>query len=358
MEPMIPVLYEDNHLLVVEKPVNLPVQADASGDADLLTLLKGYIKEKYQKPGEVYLGLVHRLDRPVGGVMVFARTSKAAERLSEQFRSRQAHKRYAAITQMPAPYCQTLRDQLLKDPKTNTSRVVPEGTPGAKPAQLSFRLAARHNGLSLLDIQLGTGRSHQIRVQLSHAGLPLWGDARYNPQSHPGQQIALWAYALTIVHPTKKEPMRFVSLPKGGIWNGFEGTLNSLSGQVKTLYADDAVIVCAKPQGMTCAKSDGGDNTLEEWLEKQYGPVYPAHRLDANTGGVVLFGRSPEAGEALRQALSQHRIQKRYRALICGRPEPREQDCTAYLSKDARQGRVQIFSEPGRDTASWFRTGN
>ena len=207
------VLYEDNHLLVVEKPPNVPVQADASGDEDLLTACKGYIKEKYQKPGEVYLGLVHRLDRPVGGVMVFARTSKAAARLTEQFSAHRAQKRYAAVVEGSAPGAGRLSDWLLKNEGTNTTSVVKEGTPGAKLARLSFRTLARGAGLSLLDVELQTGRPHQIRVQLSHSGFPLKGDQRYNLDARVGDQIRLWAYALTIAHPTLKEPMTFYALP-------------------------------------------------------------------------------------------------------------------------------------------------
>ena len=210
------VLYEDNHLLVVEKPANVPVQADASGDEDLLTACKGYIKEKYAKPGEVYLGLVHRLDRPVGGVMVFARTSKAAARLTEQFSAHRARKRYAAIVEGSAPGEGRLADFLWKDERTNTTSVVPEGTPGAKMAKLSFRTLAREGDLSLLDVDLQTGRPHQIRVQLSHAGFPIHGDQRYNPAAQVGEQIRLWAYALTIVHPTLKEEMTFYALPPFG----------------------------------------------------------------------------------------------------------------------------------------------
>ncbi|MBQ9924151.1 MAG: RNA pseudouridine synthase, partial [Clostridia bacterium] len=201
----IQVLYEDNHLLVVKKPPNVPVQADASGDEDLLTACKGYIKEKYQKPGEVYLGLVHRLDRPVGGVLVFARTSKAAARLTEQFSAHRAQKRYAAVVEGSAPGEGRLFDWLLKNEGTNTTSVVKEGTSGAKAARLSFRTLARDGGSSLLDVDLETGRPHQIRVQLSHAGLPIRGDQRYNPRAKVGEQIRLWAYALTIAHPTLKE---------------------------------------------------------------------------------------------------------------------------------------------------------
>ena len=144
------VLYEDNHLLVVCKPPNVPVQADASGDEDLLTALKAYLKRKYGKPGEVYLGLVHRLDRPVGGAMVFARTSKAAARLTDQVRTRQMGRTYLAVVRGDPPGSGALRDFLLKDERTNTSRAVPEGTPGAKEARLTYRVLARREGRSIL----------------------------------------------------------------------------------------------------------------------------------------------------------------------------------------------------------------
>ena len=167
------ILFEDNHLLVVEKPANLPVQADASGDADLLSLCKAYVKEAYHKPGDAYLGLVHRLDRPVGGVMVFAKTSKAAARLTAQFKDRRAKKRYAAIVEGTAPADGECVDWLLKDEATNTTRVVKEGVEGAKKAVLRYRTLARENGTSLLDVELLTGRPHQIRVQLSSRKLPI-----------------------------------------------------------------------------------------------------------------------------------------------------------------------------------------
>ena len=164
------VLYEDNHLLVVDKPENVPVQADASGDADLLSICKAYIKEAYHKPGDVYLGLVHRLDRPVGGAMVFARTSKAADRLTSQFKDRRAHKRYVAIVDGYAPASGECIDWLWKDERTNTTRVVPEGTDGAKKAILRYRTLARENDTSLLDVALLTGRPHQIRARRSGCG--------------------------------------------------------------------------------------------------------------------------------------------------------------------------------------------
>ncbi len=200
----VPILYEDNHVLVALKPRNMPVQADASGDTDLLSLLKGYIKEKYNKPGNVYLGLVHRLDRPVAGLVAFARTSKAAARLSTQLRDKRMGRHYLCVTQGETPERGSLRHFLLKDEKTNSSRAVPEGTPGAKEALLDFERLAVKDGLSLLRVQLGTGRSHQIRVQLKEAGFPLWGDNRYGG-GRPGQSVALYAWELSFEHPTTRE---------------------------------------------------------------------------------------------------------------------------------------------------------
>lgn len=214
------VLYEDNHLLVVVKPIGMPVQADASGDPDLATVLKAYIKEKYQKPGEVYLGIVHRLDRPVGGVMVFARTSKAAARLSDEIRRGGMDKRYLCAAEghfAPGAW----EDWLLKDAATNTSRVVPPGTPGAKDARLIQETVDEAEGLSLARVELLTGRSHQIRVQFASRGHALWGDARYNPHAKPGQDVALFAAELSFTHPTTKERLTFSARPHGRPWNLF-----------------------------------------------------------------------------------------------------------------------------------------
>ena len=217
----IPVLYEDNHLLAVVKPPNLPVQADSSGDDDLLSILKRYIGNKYQKPGNVYLGLVHRLDRPVGGVMVFARTSKAAARLSAAFAAHAQDKRYLAVLQGELSEERSLADWLKKDGATGMVRVVREGEAGAKPARLDTRPLARRDGLTLAEVTLYTGRAHQIRVQHAHAGLPLWGDARYGG-GRPGQQIALWAASLALEHPTRHEGLRFAAPPPdAGAWRMF-----------------------------------------------------------------------------------------------------------------------------------------
>ncbi len=219
------VLYEDNHLLAVVKPPNLPAQADRSGDDDLLSILKRHIGQKYQKPGNVYLGLVHRLDRPVGGVMVFARTSKAASRLSAAFAAHAQDKRYLAVLQGELAGERTLEDWLVKDGATGTVRVAAQDSPGAKHARLKTRPLATRDGLTLAEVTLYTGRAHQIRVQHAHAGYPLWGDARYGG-GRPGQQIALWAASLRLEHPTRHEPMRFCAAPPSeGAWLKFEAEI-------------------------------------------------------------------------------------------------------------------------------------
>ena len=214
---MIKVLYEDNHILVVEKPINMPTQEDDSKDPDLLNELKKYIKEKYNKPGNVYLGLVHRLDRPVGGVMVFAKTSKAASRLSEQVRVHKLEKSYYAVIEGKLEEG-TLKDKLLKDEKTNNTIVSPNG----KESVLSFKNITYKDGLSLVDIKLETGRSHQIRVQFSSRNHPLYGDQRYNKHAKVGEQIALFAYKLSFEHPVTKERMEFkLDKPNKYPWNIF-----------------------------------------------------------------------------------------------------------------------------------------
>lgn len=220
------VIYEDNHIIVVEKPVNIPSQADKTGDEDMLTLVKKYIKEKYNKPGEVYLGLVHRLDRPVGGVMVFAKTSKAATRLSEQVRVKDFKKKYLVIVDGKMENNKdTLEDYLLKNERLNMSKVVKEGTKNAKLAKLDYEVLKYDEiiNLSLLKINLHTGRHHQIRVQLANNEHSIYGDQKYGTRGR-GKQICLWAYELTITHPTNKEKMTFKALPNiNGSWKILEG---------------------------------------------------------------------------------------------------------------------------------------
>ena len=224
----IPVLYADNHLLVVVKPPNMVVQADQTGDLDMLNALKRYIGEKYHKPGAVYLGLVHRLDRPVGGVMVFARTSKAAARLSEQFAEHHTGKTYLAVAQGAIDAETRLTDYLKKKAQTGMVCVVNWDTPGARQAILTTTPIAQKNGNTLVRVQLETGRAHQIRVQHQHMGHPLWGDARYGG-GRPGQQIALWAYRLALIHPTQKAEMIFRELPPlRGVWQDFGEAINRI----------------------------------------------------------------------------------------------------------------------------------
>lgn len=199
------ILYEDNHLLVVEKPINVLVQADNTHDKDLLTILKEYLKEKYQKPGNVYLGLVHRLDRVVGGVMVFAKTSKAADRLSKQVQNHDFKKTYYAVLCGNLKGNGHLENYLIKNEKTNTSRVCKEG----KLAILDYEVLAIKENFTLVKINLKTGRHHQIRVQFSHIDYPLYGDARYNKNYQKGEQIALFAKELSFYHPITKEKMTF-----------------------------------------------------------------------------------------------------------------------------------------------------
>lgn len=213
------IIYEDNHLLVVLKPINMPVQEDDSKDLDMLTYLKKYLKEKYNKPGNVYLGLVHRLDRPVSGIMVFAKTSKAASRLSEQIRNHTFKKEYMAVLCGKTPKKDILVDKLLKNPKTNTTVVSEKG----KESILSYELIKYKNNYSLVKINLETGRSHQIRVQFSSRGYPLYGDQKYNKKALPKQQIALFANKLEFIHPVTKEKLFFEEeLPNFEPWNIFK----------------------------------------------------------------------------------------------------------------------------------------
>ncbi|MEX1377905.1 MAG: RluA family pseudouridine synthase [Eubacteriales bacterium] len=202
------VLYEDNHLLVVIKPPGVPTQADSSGDIDMLTIAKQYIKEKYNKPGDVYLGMVHRLDRPVGGVMVFARTSKAASRLSEQIKKGIFKKTYICMCE-GKPKGGKFEHYLLKDSKTNKVSAVDRDTKGAKYSLLKYEVLKYEDGISTCQVNLITGRSHQIRVQFAASGYPLVNDMKYNKKAKPGNWIALYSKAIEFEHPIKKEPVEF-----------------------------------------------------------------------------------------------------------------------------------------------------
>lgn len=207
---MIKIIFEDNHLLVVEKPRNMLVQEDITKDKSLLTELKEYLKIKYQKKGAVYLGLVHRLDRPVGGVMVFAKTSKCAKRLFKQFQDFEVNKEYLAIVEGNIlPKKGYLVDYLKKNKKTNMVEISSKG----KLAKLAYKRIKCINNLSLVRITLETGRSHQIRVQFSARGYPLYGDHRYNKKVSKDSAIALWSHKITIKHPITRKNLTFTANP-------------------------------------------------------------------------------------------------------------------------------------------------
>lgn len=223
------VLFEDNHIIVVVKPANMLVQSDQTGDKDLLSWVKEYIKEKYSKPGEAYIGLVHRMDRPVGGLLVFARTSKAASRLSEQVRSHSLCREYVCVCQGTTQDRFTLHDWLQKDESTNMVHVIPPYLKlQGKEAILHGRTVSHRDDHSLVCIRLETGRAHQIRVQMQHDGHPLWGDSRYG-SGKPGQQIALWGMRLSLTHPITGEQMLFIApTPHLAPWIAFEKELDGL----------------------------------------------------------------------------------------------------------------------------------
>lgn len=222
--PQIPVLFEDNHVLVVVKPPNVPSQEDITRDPDLLTILKSDIKKRYNKPGNVFLSLVHRLDRPVGGVMVLARTSKGASRLSEQIREGKFEKRYlCVVNSIPSPKKGRLEHFLEKDREKNIVKTAVEKNKDAKKAVLEYETLETSANLSLVRVNLHTGRSHQIRVQLAEIGCPLYGDQKYGVEtSKTGQQVALWSYEIAFAHPTGKHQLRFSSPPPNKKpWNLF-----------------------------------------------------------------------------------------------------------------------------------------
>ncbi|MBI5814778.1 MAG: RluA family pseudouridine synthase [Nitrospinae bacterium] len=212
------VVYEDNHLILVIKPFNIPTQSDKSGDPDLLTMVKKRLKEKYSKPGEVFLGMVHRLDRPVGGLCLFAKTSKAASRLSEQLRERKIRKEYVAVViGTPREKRGSLTHYLAKDREKNRVSAYKNPKPDAKKAELEYEVTKSQGGLCQLLVKPRTGRSHQIRAQLAAIGHPIVGDLKYGAKEPTqGKNILLYATRLEFIHPVTKEEMEFeIEPPKG-----------------------------------------------------------------------------------------------------------------------------------------------
>lgn len=220
------IIFEDNHLLVVIKPQNIPVQLDESQDKDLLTMLKEYLVEKYNKPGNAYLGLVHRLDRPTGGVMVFAKTSKAAERLSEQIRTGVFEKTYLTVVKgEPRNKQARLTNYLKKDEKNNKVEIATQLETGSKLAVLDYKTLQTEGDCSLVKVNLQTGRSHQIRVQMANIGCPVYGDMKYGKDTQKATtKMALWATDLKFNHPITKQRLSFRVYPpkQDKPWSNFD----------------------------------------------------------------------------------------------------------------------------------------
>lgn len=219
------ILFEDNHLLVVNKQGGMLVQGDKTGDEPLLDAGKRYIKEKYNKPGAVFLGVVHRLDRPVSGVTVLARTSKALSRMNRLFQTREVEKTYWAVSHIAPPSAEAkLVHWLQKDSRRNVTQAFTKEREGAKRAELSYRLLSQKKDQYLVEVLPLTGRPHQIRVQLASMGCPIAGDLKYGfPTPHPDQNISLHARRLSFVHPVRKEPLEIIApLPDKPYWLNFK----------------------------------------------------------------------------------------------------------------------------------------
>lgn len=221
---MAEILYEDNHIIAVYKRSSDLAQGDKTGDVSLDTEVKKYLAEKYKKPGEVFLGVVHRLDRPVSGVLLYARTSKALERLNEMFRDKQVKKTYLAIVKERPPEDEATITHFLKKNETqNKSYVYDTEVKGSKSASLTYRIKGRSERYYMLEIELHTGRHHQIRAQLSKIGCPIKGDLKYGFQrSNEDGSISLFARSVEFIHPVKKEPVTILGhFPEGDIWSAF-----------------------------------------------------------------------------------------------------------------------------------------
>lgn len=208
------ILYEDNHLIAVRKPPGRLTQGDVSGNPCLLDDVRTYLKEKYAKPGEAFVGLLHRLDRPVGGVVLFAKTSKGASRLSEQFRTHSLKKTYHALVEGRPPAAQTLVHYLGEDAQKQVA-IAETPQPGLKRAELSYRVLRQGETHALVEVDLGTGRKHQIRAQFSRIGHPVAGDRKYGARlPFAGEGIGLMAFALEFDHPVRKEERIRIALPR------------------------------------------------------------------------------------------------------------------------------------------------
>lgn len=219
------VVYEDNHLIIVNKTASEIVQGDKTGDTPLSETVKQYIKEKYAKPGNVFLGVVHRLDRPVSGLVVFAKTSKALARLNEMFRNSEVKKTYWAIVKQRPPQDDgELVNYLVRNEKQNKSYAYDKEVKNSKKAVLHYRLIGHSQNYFLLEVDLKTGRHHQIRCQLAKMGCPIKGDLKYGfARSNPDGSICLHAHRVKFVHPVSKELIDVTApLPPGNLWNGFE----------------------------------------------------------------------------------------------------------------------------------------
>ena len=224
MLPLSHVIYEDNHLIIVHKESGIPTQGDETGDTSLQEMVQQYIKIKYEKPGDVYLGVVHRLDRPVSGLCMFARTSKAAARLSEMMRERKIQKTYLAVVERQPPKQEdTLEHYIWKDSSENRSYCYNKEKKGSKLAKLSYKLLQEVNGQFLLEVKPYTGRPHQIRAQLAHIGCTILGDTKYGSRAaNNDRSICLLARRLELIHPVKKEPLEVMSRnPQSRYWQKF-----------------------------------------------------------------------------------------------------------------------------------------
>ena len=216
------VLHEDNHIIVINKRVGDIVQGDKTGDEPLSDVVKAYLKEKYNKPGEVFLGVVHRLDRPTTGIVIFAKTSKALSRLNETFKNRETQKTYwAVVKNQPPKETDTLVHFLKRNPKNNTSKAHSKEVPDSKKASLTYKIIKKLDNYFALEIDLHTGRHHQIRAQLQAIGCPIKGDLKYGfDRSNPDGGIHLHARKLVITHPVTKESITFIAKPpQDPIWN-------------------------------------------------------------------------------------------------------------------------------------------